>query len=76
MIKSRAWRDAWDDGTYRGTFYNLLKFGDSPTKSMLPYIKAVAAAGVRVWVFRSVDALALLAFHFISTCMRLLVFIG
>jgi len=22
---------------------------------MLPYIKAVAAAGVRVWVFRSVD---------------------
>ncbi|CAD6202433.1 unnamed protein product [Miscanthus lutarioriparius] len=35
----------------RQTFYNLLKFGDSPTKSMLPYIKAVAAGGVRVWVF-------------------------
>uniref|UniRef100_A0A804LF65 Carboxypeptidase n=1 Tax=Zea mays TaxID=4577 RepID=A0A804LF65_MAIZE len=35
----------------RGTFYNLLKFGDSPSKSMLPYVKAVAAAGVRVWVF-------------------------
>jgi hypothetical protein len=40
---------------HRGTFYNLLKFGDSPSKSMLPYVKAVAAAGVRVWVFRSVD---------------------
>ncbi|CAD6209953.1 unnamed protein product [Miscanthus lutarioriparius] len=35
----------------RQTFYNLLKFGDSPTKSMLPYIKAVAGGGVRVWVF-------------------------
>lgn len=43
-------------GWHRQTFYSLLKFGDSPTKSMLPYIKAVAGGGVRVWVFRSVDA--------------------
>ncbi|KAJ1298415.1 hypothetical protein BS78_01G451400 [Paspalum vaginatum] len=34
----------------RGTTYNLFHFGDSP-KSMLPYIKAVVGAGVRVWVF-------------------------
>nr|CAB3496822.1 unnamed protein product [Digitaria exilis] len=31
--------------------YNLLRFGDSPKVSMLPYIKAIANSGVRVWVF-------------------------
>ncbi|XP_062209144.1 serine carboxypeptidase 1-like [Phragmites australis] len=31
--------------------YNLNTFGDSPKKTMLPYIKAIAASGVRVWLF-------------------------
>ncbi|CAL4929527.1 unnamed protein product [Urochloa decumbens] len=35
----------------RSTTYNLLKFGDSPNKSMLPYIKALANSGIRVWIY-------------------------
>lgn len=60
-------------GWHRQTFYSLLKFGDSPTKSMLPYIKAVVAGGVRVWVFRSVDMHlphACMSISNLNICMR------
>ncbi|RCV46145.1 hypothetical protein SETIT_9G509200v2 [Setaria italica] len=35
----------------RSTTYNLYKFGVSPSTSMLPYVKALANSGIRVWVF-------------------------
>uniref|UniRef100_A0A0D9VQL2 Carboxypeptidase n=1 Tax=Leersia perrieri TaxID=77586 RepID=A0A0D9VQL2_9ORYZ len=35
----------------RCRIYNLNNFGDSPNKTMLPYIKSLISSGIRIWIF-------------------------